>query len=367
MNDTYFAMRNLPFRYTVNTYRGCQHNCSYCYGPYSHRYIGHSTEDFGKIILAKRNAPEVLDDELAKRTTRSIVILGSISDAYQPYERTLGITRKVLRVLSKHDWPCYIETKSDLVLRDIDIIGQMGKKGLCNVGTSVTVIDPDTKILLEPFSPSPKERLAMIAKISNTGAETCVHITPFIPYLTSDCLEDIIRESARAGAKYVIVSPLELSPSIWGSFKRSLERGGLTRVVRKLGDLYFKGKRVKGGRLTPPRWYHMRLEEQSHRLCKKHRIGFWPTILFDLHTANIGGAYRWRYPYAYDYWKLIKSRIGRKVSLGEALEVAGKFNVDNKYVRSLARFWVSGRLLEDANEISVTISDDRAFYRYEPG
>ncbi len=224
MKDGFFAVRYLPFRLTVNVYRGCTHGCVYCYAARTHYYI-HSTPDlFSKEIYVKKNAPEIFEREIVKYESRkSVIVVGNISDTYQPVELRYRLTRKLLEICYRHDFPCFIETKSSLILRDIDILEEMADRELIGVGMTVTSYDDDFTKLVEPFVPrmgpthsqsGQKGRIAVLGKLAEVGVDTYLHVTPYFPHVTDASIEDIIRDAAEAGVGNVIMAPLELSKFI---------------------------------------------------------------------------------------------------------------------------------------------------------
>lgn len=162
--------------YVVNPYTGCGHACRYCYATFMVRFTGHA-ERWGDFVDVKINAPEVLNKEL-KRARKARVLLSSVCDPYQPIERKYKLTRACLEVLLKHGFPLDILTKSDLVLRDLDLIKQFKD---AEVGWSIATDDEKVKKLLEPFSPSLEARLKALKTFHDAGIETYAFIGPILP------------------------------------------------------------------------------------------------------------------------------------------------------------------------------------------
>ena len=150
----------LPFRYGTNTYRGCEHNCIYCNARYTHEYLGLSTIEFAHRIIVKDNAVEILDKEFSREKwkKRLTVNLSTVTDPYQPVEREFKITREVLEVFLKHHNALIVTTKSDLVLRDLDILREIAQTGFLNVLITLPTLDEELRKKIEPNAPSVKTR-----------------------------------------------------------------------------------------------------------------------------------------------------------------------------------------------------------------
>jgi len=172
---------NLPkVDYCINPYVGCLHDCVYCYARFMKRFTNHS-EKWGRFLDVKINAPKVLAKELARRPKQGIVLLGSVTDAYQPAEGKYQLTRKILEVLLKHDFPVSILTKSDLITRDIDLLKQFSN---CEVGLTITTLDEKVAKDFEPYSSTPQERLKALEVLHDNGITTYAFIGPILPGLT---------------------------------------------------------------------------------------------------------------------------------------------------------------------------------------
>jgi DNA repair photolyase len=206
----------VPFDVSINPYRGCEHGCIYCFARPTHAYLGLSPGlDFETRIFSKPRAAELLREELAKKSyVCQVIAVGANTDPYQPVERELGITRSVLQVLSDHDHPVSIVTKSQLVLRDRDILAPMAEKNLASVYVSVTTLDPELARKMEPRASTPEKRLEALRGLSEAGIPCGVLASPMIPALNDSELERILQEGAAAGAitaGYVLLRlPLEL-------------------------------------------------------------------------------------------------------------------------------------------------------------
>lgn len=208
---------DIGFDQSINPYRGCEHGCVYCYARPTHAYLGLSAGlDFETKLFAKVNAPELLERKLAEPKYRpKTIALGTNTDPYQPIERRYRIMRRLLEVLERTNHPAGIVTKSALVLRDIDILSSMAKRGLVKVALSVTTLDRRLARAMEPRASTPEKRLDAIEQLSAAGIPTAVMVAPLIPALNDPEIEKILTRAHAAGAHeagYVILRlPLEIS------------------------------------------------------------------------------------------------------------------------------------------------------------
>ena len=209
---------DIGFDRSINPYRGCEHGCIYCYARPTHSYLKLSPGlDFETKLFAKRNAAQLLRKELAAPSYRpQLVMVGVNTDAYQPIERELKITRGVLEVLAETRHPFGLVTKSALVERDLDLSGPMAAQQLASVSVSVTTLDPKLARILEPRAASPWRRLRTVRTLVNAGVPVRVNLAPVIPFINEPEIESIIDAAADAGARsahYTVVRlPWEVSP-----------------------------------------------------------------------------------------------------------------------------------------------------------
>lgn len=207
---------DISFDQSINPYRGCEHGCIYCYARPTHCYLGHSAGiDFETEIYTKPNAAELLEKELAKPNYRAkCIALGANTDPYQPIERDQKITRSILEVLERANHPVAVVTKSSLVMRDIDILSRMAKKGLAKVALSITTLDRKLARKMEPRASTPAKRLAALKALDAAAIPSVVMVAPIIPGLTDCEIEPIIAAAAENGAReagYVVLRlPLEI-------------------------------------------------------------------------------------------------------------------------------------------------------------
>jgi DNA repair photolyase len=230
---------DIPFDRSLNPYRGCEHGCVYCFARPTHAYQGLSAGlDFETKLFAKPDAAKLLADELRKPGyTPATLAMGTNTDPYQPIERKRGITRAVLQVLAECNHPVAIVTKSNLVLRDLDILGAMAKKGLVSVAVSVTSLDPVLARRLEPRATTPARRLDAIAGLSGAGVPVSVMVAPVIPAINDHEIEAILEAAVGAGAGAADYILLRLPGEVRGLFAEWLDAHYPDRAKRALGRM----------------------------------------------------------------------------------------------------------------------------------
>jgi DNA repair photolyase len=209
---------DIGFDLSINPYRGCEHGCIYCYARPTHSYLNLSPGlDFETRIIAKVNAAERLRETLSGRSYTPLSLnIGSATDAYQPAERKLGITRGVIEVLSQARHPFSVITKSAMIERDLDLIAPMAADRLAAAYVSITTLDPELARKLEPRAASPARRLRTIEALARAGVPVGVSVSPVIPFLNEPELEKILAAAAEAGAttafSIVLRLPWEVNP-----------------------------------------------------------------------------------------------------------------------------------------------------------
>lgn len=209
---------DIPFDQSLNPYRGCEHGCSYCFARPSHAYLDLSPGlDFETKIYAKTNAPEVLRKELSKRGYQpSPISLGINTDAYQPSERKLQLTRRILEVLAETKHPVSLITKNALIERDLDLLAPMARERLVHVYFSITTLDNGLSSRLEPRASAPHSRLRALRRLSEAGVPVGVMFAPVIPWVNDHELEAVLEAARDAGASaagYVLLRlPHEVAP-----------------------------------------------------------------------------------------------------------------------------------------------------------
>lgn len=209
---------NIPeVDYCVNPYVGCLHACVYCYARFMKRFT-HHRERWGDFLDIKVNAPEVLEKELSRRTREGVVLLGSVTDPYQPAEKQYRITRRVLEVLVPHSLTVSILTKSDLILRDIDLIGRLQD---CEVGLSITSADDAVGRAFEPGASPPAKRIETLKELHAKGITTYAFIGPILPGLTR--LDEIL-DAVVGHVDFVVAEALNTRCGSWSEVCNTLQQ-----------------------------------------------------------------------------------------------------------------------------------------------
>ncbi len=239
---------DVPFTYSINPYRGCEHGCIYCYARASHEYLGFSAGiDFESKIMVKQDAPALLEAAFLKKDWQpQAVALSGNTDCYQPVERRLKLTRSCLEVFLKYRNPVYVITKSGLVTRDLDLLGGLSQKNLVEVSLSITTLDPDIARMMEPRAAAPALRLETLEKLSAARIPTSVNVAPLIPGLTDEELPAILCEASSRGARSANYMLVRLPFAVEGLFVNWLERNLPLRAAKVLSRL----RDVRGGRLS---------------------------------------------------------------------------------------------------------------------
>jgi DNA repair photolyase len=249
---------DIPFDRSINPYRGCEHGCIYCFARPTHAWLGLSPGlAFETKLLAKHDAAALLRRELAKPGYMPAPLaLGTNTDPYQPIERRLGITRRVLEVLAETGHPATIVTKSNLILRDLDILSDMAERSLVKVALSVTSLDRGLARTMEPRAPTPLRRLEAIEALASAGVPVGVMTAPIIPAINDGEMEAVLEAAGERGANEAGYILLRLPLEIKELFEEWLEQHFPDRKARVLsliretrgGALYDSawGKRMKG-------------------------------------------------------------------------------------------------------------------------
>jgi DNA repair photolyase len=249
---------DIPFDRSINPYRGCEHGCIYCFARPSHSFLGLSPGlDFETRLTAKPEAAAVLRTELSRRGYRpETIAMGTNTDPYQPIEKKFGIMREILTVLRDFRHPVSVLTKSAVIERDADILGEMGRDGLAAAGLSVTTLDRRLARAMEPRAAAPERRLLALRRLTNAGIPTRVSIGPVIPGLNDHEIEALLaaaRDAGVTGAGYVVLRlPREVAPLFrdWLAEHYPERAAKVMAQVRALhGDRDYDpawGKRMKG-------------------------------------------------------------------------------------------------------------------------
>ncbi len=201
------------YDWTINPYLGCQHGCSYCYAKFMKRFSGHK-EKWGEFVDVKINAPELLAREIKKKKIGRVWISG-VCDPYQPIEKKYELTKKCLEILQKSDWPVAIQTKSPLVLRDLELFKRF--RGI-EVGFSVATGDEKIKRIFEPRTSPVKERIKALGKLHRQGIKTYAMIAPLLPRA------EILVSKLKGKADYVIIDRMNYHYADWVYQKHQLKK-----------------------------------------------------------------------------------------------------------------------------------------------
>jgi len=225
---------DIAFDLSVNPYRGCEHGCVYCYARPTHSYLDLSPGlDFETKIIAKVNAADRLREALAAKNYKPAMLnIGSATDAYQPVERRLRITRSVIEVLSECAHPFSLVTKSSGVERDLDVIAPMGAEHQVAIYVSVTTLDPELARIMEPRAAAPHRRLRTIETLARSGVPVGVSFSPVIPFVNEPELEHVLQAAAQAGARSAFSVVLRLPWEVNPIFQRWLTQHFPDRAAR---------------------------------------------------------------------------------------------------------------------------------------
>jgi len=232
--------KGMPFRWTLNPYRGCTHACQYCFARryQSQMEMGHGDE-FSSYIFVKRNVVEVLERELSRTSwSREMVALGTATDPYQPIEGRYRLTRDCLTLLDAADTPVGLITKGPLVVRDVDVLGRMSARGLATVYMSVPTVDP-AWIALEPGTAPPLQRIRAVRRLLDAGVRAGVLMSPLVPGFTTQParIEATLRALADHGVPLLGGNVLYLEDGTRDHFLKFLQRQA-PHLLEKYGRLY---------------------------------------------------------------------------------------------------------------------------------
>jgi DNA repair photolyase len=244
---------DISFDRSINPYRGCEHGCIYCFARPTHAYHDLSPGlDFESKLFAKPGAARLLRIELGKPgyQCRPIAI-GTNTDPYQPIEAKWRIMRGVLEVLAETKHPVMITTKSDRVLRDIDLLAELAKQRLVGVALSVTSLEPAISRTLEPRAPAARKRLAAVKALNEAGIPCSVAIAPVVPGITDHELEHIVEAAAEAGAPGCFYIPVRLPHEVAPLFRAWLDEHFPDRAGKVMSVI----KSIRGGKDNDPNWF----------------------------------------------------------------------------------------------------------------
>lgn len=237
--------RRIPYGWDLNIYRGCAHNCRYCYAMYSHEYL--QDDDFHENIYVKTNIVEKLEEDLRRSSwKREIVNIGGVTDSYQPCEADYKIMPEVLKLLIRYKTPAIISTKSDLVLRDYDLIDELSRLTYINIASTITTTDESIRELIEPGAAPSAKRFAMLKAFRNTNASVGLHVMPIIPFVTDsfENVDSLCSSAAEANVHYMLTGTLYLRGKTRKSFFDFIQTQ-MPHLLGSLQTLYSKGSAGK--------------------------------------------------------------------------------------------------------------------------
>jgi DNA repair photolyase len=257
----------MPFAWTINPYRGCEFGCVYCYARYTHEFLElHDPMDFERRIFVKRRAAEVLERTLARTPIgRSAIAIGTATDPYQPAERQFGLTRAMLEVFARVGGiRLSITTKSNLVMRDLDLLQKINERSELSVNFSLITLNRRLQRILEPRAPRPELRLRAMQALAAAGIRCAVLMMPIIPGLTDSPagIESVIAAARRHGAAEVHSRTLFLKPSAARRF--------LPFIETRFPDLAHQMRQRYGGSTYGPRNYDQQLQSTVERIKRKY-------------------------------------------------------------------------------------------------
>ena len=243
---------DLSYNYSINAYQGCEHGCIYCYARNSHTYWGYSAGlDFESKIIIKKNAPQLLEKHLQKKSWRpEPIMLSGNTDCYQPIEKKLQLTRNLLKVFLKYGNPVGMITKNNLILRDIDVLRELANKSLVRVVVSVTTLDEDLRRKMEPRTTTAENRLKVVEALSASGIPVGVLVAPIIPGLNNYEIPKIVEAVGSAGALMAGYTVVRLNGDVKTLFRDWLE----SHFPDRANKVWEQIAQLHGGNVNDSTW-----------------------------------------------------------------------------------------------------------------
>jgi len=285
---------DLPMEYSLNPYQGCEHGCSYCYARPTHEYWGFSAGiDFERKIMVKKNAPELLEKFFRKRNyiPKTIMLSGN-TDCYQPIERELEITRKILEVCLAYRHPVSILSKNALVLRDLDLFIKMNELNLISVALSIPTMNEGLRRKMEPRTSSAIKKLEALKILKENNIPTGAMIAPIIPGLNSDETLNIIKEISETGADWFGYTLIRLNDTVEPVFVKWLETSFPDRKDKVISLI----KQMRGGKLGEKRYFERykgegSIAEMIHKTIEIGRNKYFKNRkMIELSAAHFSGS-----------------------------------------------------------------------------
>lgn len=242
---------DLPFRYSLNPYRGCYHGCAYCYARPTHQYLGFGAgTDFDRKIVVKTNAPELLRREFLRPAwSGDEVVFSGNTDCYQPLEASYELTRQCLSVCLEFKNPVAVITKGALVRRDIGLLAQLSQKARCHVALSIAFADDETSRRIEPYASPPSKRLETLRLLADAGVPVGVSLAPVIPGLNDGDIPELLGRARAAGATSAFLTLLRLNREVLPVFDERVRLALAPERVRRMEHALAElrgGKRSEG-------------------------------------------------------------------------------------------------------------------------
>jgi DNA repair photolyase len=274
----------MPFAWQINPYRGCEFACKYCYARYTHEFMEmRDGLDFERKIYVKKHSGWLLRQELRQVRAGQSIAIGTATDPYQPAERKFGITRAVMEEFARHEGLSLgLVTKSDLILRDLDLLRAIAAKNRLSIHMTITTTDINLARILEPRAPRPDLRFSAVKKLVAAGISTSVNCAPILPGITDSPkdLERVVRAAASAKARAVAAIPLFLKPCS--------EKIFIPFLQEHFPDLVPLYKTRYADRAFLPAEYKRRIATLVSRLCRLHGITVRDDETRDQASANLG-------------------------------------------------------------------------------
>ena len=243
---------DVPFRWSVNPYRGCFHGCAYCYARRTHEYLGFGAgTDFDRMITIKPDAPALLREAFEARSWKGeTVVFSGVTDCYQPLEAAYHLTRGCLEVCLEYRNPVGVITKSPLVERDVELLAAIGVEARASVGISIPFFDEAKARAIEPWVTTPARRLRTVERLARAGVNVGVMVAPIIPGLSDEDVPRIVAAARDAGARWIGHAMLRLPGSVATVFAERLERALPLRAEKVLA----RTREMRGGKLYDSRF-----------------------------------------------------------------------------------------------------------------
>jgi len=338
------VIRFCPHRLAANLYLGCEFGCAYCFA----RSI---SPDYHEVIIARVNAADRIDNELVKLKRRGIkqpVDLGSATDPYQPIEKKFEITRSVLKVFLKHRMPVFIVTKSDLVLRDLDLVKELRQRKLSLVHFSFVTLNEQLSRLLEVRSPPPEKRLRAIEELAEENIRVVARVQPVIPLVndSEEVLGELLEALSCAGVQHVIYGTLKLSETVLFNLVPVLSKLGILDKFFRFYVIY--GELDPAGYLVPSYHYRLKLAKFCAEKARKLGMTFGTCKegFFELHTHRCSGL-----DLAGTYVPTIEHLlrylyVNKEISLDDAVRLLKRLGADNWYIERFKKAFTEGIIFQ---------------------